>query len=85
MEQMEARLAELRQEYVTGESRLRELAQQEAALREMMLRISGAIQVLEELVAAAASAAGPAADGSAGDDDAAPGGSPSEPKVLTVP
>jgi hypothetical protein len=46
---LSARLTELRREYALGEGRLRELVQQESALRETLLRISGAIQVLEEL------------------------------------
>jgi prefoldin subunit 5 len=51
-EQIETRLAELKREYQAGEEQLRELVQREAALRETLLRISGAIQVLEELRAA---------------------------------
>jgi predicted nuclease with TOPRIM domain len=51
-EQTEARLAELRKEFEMGQNRLQQLAQEEARLRETMLRISGAIQVLEELTAA---------------------------------
>ncbi|HEX8852994.1 MAG TPA: hypothetical protein VF754_05880 [Pyrinomonadaceae bacterium] len=47
-EQLQARLEELRREFETGQARLRELETQEARLRETMLRISGAIQVLEE-------------------------------------
>jgi len=57
-DQMRARLAELRQEYETGQRRLQELMAQEAAVRETMLRISGAIQVLEELTGKAADSAG---------------------------
>lgn len=49
-ERLQARLDELRQEYQLGEARLRELLQQETSLRETLLRISGAIQVLEELM-----------------------------------
>jgi len=47
-EQLQARLEELKQEFEAGQARLRELEAQEARLRETMLRISGAIQVLEE-------------------------------------
>ncbi|WP_248962837.1 hypothetical protein [Sphaerisporangium perillae] len=54
IEQLQARLAELKREYQLGEGQLRELTRQEAALRETLLRISGAIQVLEELTAAEA-------------------------------
>lgn len=57
-DQLRARLAELHREYETGQRRLQELMAQEVAVRETMLRISGAIQVLEEL-------AGEAADGTA--------------------
>jgi hypothetical protein len=45
-----ARLDELKRQYQMGEGQLRELGRQEAALRETLLRISGAIQVLEELL-----------------------------------
>ena len=41
----------LKREDHAGRARLRELEQQETSLRETLLRISGAIQVLEELVA----------------------------------
>jgi predicted nuclease with TOPRIM domain len=47
-EHLQARLEELKREFETGQARLRELEAQEARLRETMLRISGAIQVLEE-------------------------------------
>jgi hypothetical protein len=58
--QVQARLATLRQEYKVGEEQLRDLARRELALRETMLRIVGAIQVLEEVLSAAPEA-GPAA------------------------
>jgi hypothetical protein len=58
-ERLQERLTELRREYAVGEARLRELLQQEAALRETMLRISGAIQVLDELDADTPDAARP--------------------------
>jgi hypothetical protein len=50
-DRLQARLAELHREYATGEARLRDLTRQEVVLRETLLRISGAIQVLEELEA----------------------------------
>jgi hypothetical protein len=49
-EQMQARLAELRQEYQKGQAQLQELVKQESLMRETLLRISGAIQVLEEIL-----------------------------------
>ena len=44
------RLEELRKEFATGEARLQELENQTNQLKNTMLRISGAIQVLEELL-----------------------------------
>jgi hypothetical protein len=44
------RLTELREELRLGEAQLRELLQKENALRETLLRISGAVQVLEEVL-----------------------------------
>jgi predicted nuclease with TOPRIM domain len=46
-----ARLEELKKEYESGRAMLAELEGKEANLRSTMLRIAGAIQVLEELVA----------------------------------
>jgi uncharacterized coiled-coil protein SlyX len=78
-EMIEARLAELRAEAARGEQALAELDAKRAELGRVMLRISGAVQVLEETLAAAdepapdgdptaggsASGIGSAADGSA--------------------
>ena len=49
-EQLEARLTELEQEFQVGEQQLRDIDLQQARLRETLLRISGAIQVLHELL-----------------------------------
>jgi prefoldin subunit 5 len=49
-EELQARLDILKREDRAGQARLRELDQQLATLRETLLRISGAIQVLEELL-----------------------------------
>lgn len=48
-EKIEARLTELRAELATGERLLAELDEKRERLRESMLRIAGAIQVLEEI------------------------------------
>jgi predicted nuclease with TOPRIM domain len=68
-EQLQARVEELKREFEAGQARLRELEAQEARLRETMLRISGAIQVLEEALAESQGGEGV---GGAGPD--APGG-----------
>jgi hypothetical protein len=56
-EQVRARLAELKAEFESGQAKLREVERQQAYLRETLLRISGAIQVLEELCGRTAVAA----------------------------
>ena len=48
---MEQRLVELRQELEKGRRRLEDLDRQRQEVRDTMLRISGAIQVIEELLA----------------------------------
>lgn len=53
-EEVAARLSELEQEYEIGERRLRDIDAQQARLRETLLRLSGAIQVLHELLDAGA-------------------------------
>ncbi len=50
-EQLEKRLGELRAEYESGRKMLAELEVKESDLRSTMLRINGAIQVLEEMLA----------------------------------
>lgn len=49
-QQLEERLEALKKEFTMGQARLQELEMQQAHLRETLLRISGAIQVLEELL-----------------------------------
>lgn len=49
-EQLQKRIDELKKEFQAGQARLRELETEQAYLRETMLRISGAIQVLEEML-----------------------------------
>jgi predicted nuclease with TOPRIM domain len=51
-EQLEQRLHELKAEWETGQHMLAELETKQAHLRETLLRISGAVQVLEEMLAA---------------------------------
>ncbi|HZT32875.1 MAG TPA: hypothetical protein VFA33_23515 [Bryobacteraceae bacterium] len=57
-EALEARLSALKQEFETGQQKLRELDMQQSLVRERLLRISGAIQVLEELLAKDEAASG---------------------------
>ena len=49
--QLQSRLAQLKNEYASGEKMLAELEAKQRTLRETLLRISGAIQVLEEELA----------------------------------
>jgi prefoldin subunit 5 len=51
-EQLERRVSELKAELEKGQQMLAELEGKEAELRQTLLRISGAIQVIEELLAA---------------------------------
>ncbi len=47
-EQLEKRLAELKAEFESGQKVMAELETKQANLRDTLLRISGAIQILEE-------------------------------------
>jgi prefoldin subunit 5 len=69
-EQLERRVSELKAEQQKGQQVLAELEGREAELRQTLLRITGAIQVLEELLAAAEP---PAANGMAPVATTAPG------------
>jgi predicted nuclease with TOPRIM domain len=57
-ERLEKRLEELRAEFEKGKSTLQDLEAKTASVREMMLRLSGAIQVLQEELAAGEDAEG---------------------------
>ena len=50
-EQSKLRLEELKKEFETGQSQLQELDRQQTRLRETLLRIGGAIQILDEILA----------------------------------
>ena len=50
-EQLEQRLKDLKAEFESGQKMLADLEAREANLRETLMRISGAIQVLEEMLA----------------------------------
>ena len=67
--QIQARLEALREELETGQAELQRLDEQRASLHTTMLRISGAAQVLEELLAAV-DTAGP--NGTAPGEEGAP-------------
>ena len=50
-EQIKQRVEALKTEYESGQKMLTELESQQSSVRNTMLRITGAIQVLEELLA----------------------------------
>lgn len=56
-ERLTARLAELREQQRLGVERARQLEQEQSQIQATLLRISGAIQVLDEELAAEAAAA----------------------------
>ena len=66
-EQIKERIQQLKAEYESGQKMLANLEAQESNLRTTMLRITGAIQVLEELLSQA-EVAGEQGSGGAGRD-----------------
>jgi predicted nuclease with TOPRIM domain len=58
-EQLQQRLQSLKTEYATGQNMLADLEAKQAHLRDTLLRISGAIQVLEEMLTEAPEATAP--------------------------
>ncbi len=60
-EQLEKRLAELKSEYEAGKKMLAELEKKRVELEATLLRISGAIQVIEEMLGQESSLAGKSA------------------------
>lgn len=49
-QQLQDRLESLQKEFEIGQGRLKELEKEEAYIRETLLRIAGAMQVLKELL-----------------------------------
>lgn len=56
---IEARLAELQREFEGGQKLMRELESKQMEVRDTLLRIGGAMQVLEELLVSAPKSTGP--------------------------
>jgi hypothetical protein len=69
--QIEERLAELRQEYDAGRRMLADLEARQVELQQTLLRIGGAVQVLEELLGGRDPGDGDPADGDPADGDSA--------------
>jgi hypothetical protein len=70
-ERARARLELLRKEFELGQTQLAEVDAQRTKLTEALLRISGAIQVLEELVGDRPGSASPPANGAPATDEPA--------------
>ena len=51
LEQLQQRLDQLKEEYTKGQGMLAEYESKASSLRETLLRISGAIQTIEEMLA----------------------------------
>ncbi len=61
-EKLENRLKELREEYASGQKVMAELQNRQAELHQTLLRINGAIQVLEEMLRGDAQPVGASSD-----------------------
>jgi hypothetical protein len=72
-EQVQQRLEQLRSEFEAGQRMLAELDARRADLQQTLLRIGGAVQVLEELLGEQGGAA-PASEGTQADDSASANG-----------
>ncbi|WP_440948564.1 hypothetical protein ACSAZL_10245 [Methanosarcina sp. T3] len=81
-QQLEQRLQELRAEFESGQKMLADLESKQANLRDTMLRISGAIQVLEELSTTADSIG--ESQGEAGQTTEKPDDQKTEMEMVTV-
>lgn len=73
LQQIQSRIAVLKSEFETGQTKLQELEMQQSRIRETLLRISGAIQVLEEMLASNKAAEDPVPNDSA----------PAEPSAIS--
>ncbi|MCX4545580.1 hypothetical protein [Streptomyces sp. NBC_01565] len=82
---MRERLARLQRDYDEGQTQLHRLMRDEAATRDALLRVSGAMQVLAELLPDDGPPAGQAADGANGAAATAEANSHPGPRVVSVP
>ena len=69
-EQVQQRLEQLRSEFEAGQRMLAEMDARRAELQQTLLRIGGAVQVLEELLGEQAGAAPATSEGAQADDPA---------------
>lgn len=80
-EKLERRLEELKKEFYAGKARMADLEEQQLTLQQTLLRISGAIQVLEEELTAATQSKTPGLGNTTQKDLSQINGSPSAVRV----
>ena len=80
-EQLQRRLEELKKEFRAGRTRMADLEEQQLTLQQTLLRISGAIQVLEEELTAATQSKTPGLGNTTQKDLSQINGSPSAVRV----